>query len=596
MEPCEKSTYVVGPFLLDLTNQRLTQRGESVPLSVKAIQLLACLVTRAGHLVTRQELLDEVWPGETVDDNNVSLQISALRRVFGTDPDYIETVPRRGYRFIGPVSVVSGAAGHTPTPAIREPSALRHTVGTRGILAATTVAVALLAAAYWITRTTESQPPPPALTLADSPPGALCCRATVTLPSGLVLVAGGAGEGIRAVGTRVGTQFVIRQQTVTYEPTTHRMEIVGRMRLERESPSATQLADGRVLVTGGWGCDGDHESFIAPGSGQRVQYCMSFKRRLLDSAELYDPSTRSFTLVDARMQVPRVGHTATLLSDGTVLIVGGHTGTDDWGTHVELFDPTQPSDQAFRQLEPLSTAILDASAALECRACRSGVRKADHTATLLQDGTVLIAGGWRGHADAQVFAGALRYRPGDTGLTLAHPTGVPYVHAAGATATLVSDGRVVFAGGHRDHEVPGSPEVPLATTLIYDPRDARTVQGPRLGEARVGHEATMIHNDTIVIAGGMVCPFSYTDVLTHGPHHPSRPACEATTSADVFTLRPTPRVRTTTAMSRGRAYFNATWLRDGGDRILFTGGLTSPGVATTIVEVADFSGWITQGQ
>jgi len=155
MDPREKSTYAVGPFLLDLANRRLTQRGEPIPLSVKAVQVLACLVTRAGHLVTREELLAEVWPGEAINDNNVSVQIGALRRVLGTDPDYIETVPRRGYRFIGPVSVIGATDGHTPTPEVIDRPDSRWTSGTRGILAVTTLAVALLAAAYWATRDSE---------------------------------------------------------------------------------------------------------------------------------------------------------------------------------------------------------------------------------------------------------------------------------------------------------------------------------------------------------------------------------------------------------------------------------------------------------
>jgi DNA-binding winged helix-turn-helix (wHTH) protein len=588
----EKTRYAIGPFFLDLANQRLTRDGEPVQLSVKAIGLLACLVTRAGRLVTREELLAEVWPGEVVDDNNLSVHIGALRRVLGTDPEFIETVPRRGYRFIGPVSV-NGAAASVPEPVA--PTARPRTIG---LLAASVVAAAVFglgAMAYWGAGDEVAPPPPPTLTLADSPPGARCCNVAVTLPSGRVLVVGAAGEGVRAVGNRVGDQLVLRAEAVEYDPVSYRMQIVRPLRQEREGPTATLLSDGRVLVAGGWGCDRDIEIARLNG-GREIRYCLASKRRPLDSVEIYDPATKSFTLVEARMQVPRAGHTATLLNDGTVLIVGGHTGTDDWGTHVEIFDPTQPSGQAFRRLTPLSTTILETVNTLDCGDCRGGVRKADHTATLLQDGTVLIAGGWHGPAEAQVFDGALRYRPGDPGLTLAHPTGAPYVRAAGATATLMSDGRVVFAGGHRDHTVTGSPETPLAATLIYNPTTARADDGPPLGIARVGHSATLIHDDTIVIAGGMSCPFTYSDLITQGPYTATRPACEAATSADVFTLHPTPQVRTTTAMTKGRAYFAASWLRDGGDRVLFFGGLTSSGTTTTVAEVADFSAWITQGR
>jgi DNA-binding winged helix-turn-helix (wHTH) protein len=594
MPPPETLTYAIGPFLLDPANQRLTRDGEAVQLPAKAIGLLASLVTRAGRLVTREELLAGVWPGEDVDDNNLSVQIGALRRVLGSDPEFIETVPRRGYRFVGPVSVSGATATADLAPA--RPAPRRLKLGLLGAAVAGIIVISLVAAAPWGTGGGKTLPPPPALTLADSPPGARCCNVAVTLPSGLVLVVGAAGDGVRGVGNRVGDQFVLRREAVEYDPATYRMQIVRALRTEREAPTATLLSDGRVLVVGGWGCDeADLESARTrrPLAGR---YCLASKRRPLDSAELYDPATKSFTMLDARLQVPRTGHTATLLNDGTVLIVGGYSGTEDWGTHVEIFDPTQPSGQAFRRLEPLSTTILGTGTALDCRDCRGAVRKADHTATLLQDGTVLIAGGWRGPADAQVFDGALRYRPGDAGLTLAHPTGHPYIRAAGATATLISDGRVVFAGGHRDHAVPGSPEAPLATTLIYNPTTASSDAGPPLGVARVGHSATLIHDDTIVIAGGMPCPFTHSDMLTHGPYFTSRPPCEATTSADVFTLQPLPQIRTTTAMTKGRAYFAASWLRDGGDRVLFFGGLTSSAVTTTVAEVADFSAWIAQGR
>ncbi len=588
----EKSRYDIGPFLLDIANQRLTRKGETVPVSVKAIGLLTCLVAHAGRLVTREALLAEVWPGESVDDNNLSVHIGTLRRVLGSEPEYIETVPRRGYRFVGPVSV------HGATDAIHGPAVPTGYPQKAGLLPATavaTVVMALGAVAYWGVGSETTPPPPPALTLADSPPGARCCNVAVTLPSGRILVVGATGEGIRAVGNRVGSQLVVRSEAVEYDPVSYRMEIVRRLAFERESPSATLLSDGRVLVAGGWGCDRDSET-SALGNGGRVRYCLASKRRPLDSVEIYDPATKSFALVEARMQVPRAGHTATLLNDGTVLIVGGYTGTEDWGTHAEVFDPTQPSGQAFRPLDPLSPTILEAEPALDCRDCLGGVRKADHTATLLQDGTVLIAGGWRGPVDAQVFGGALRYRPGDAGLTLAHTTGAPLLLAAGATATLLSDGRVVFAGGHRDHSVQGSAETPLTTTVIYDPATERTIDGPPLGVARVGHSATLIHDDTIVFAGGMSCPFTHDDVIRQGPYVASRPTCEASTTADIFTVRPTPRIRTTTAMTKGRAYFAASWLRDGGDRVLFFGGLTSPAVTTTIAEVADFSAWIPQGR
>jgi DNA-binding winged helix-turn-helix (wHTH) protein/pimeloyl-ACP methyl ester carboxylesterase len=99
-------TYAFGPFRLDPAEHLLLRDGVPVTLTPKAFETLCVLVDRHGRLVPTQELIACVWPDTFVEPNNLAQQVSALRRALG-DGDrgvrYIETVPRRGYRFTAPV-------------------------------------------------------------------------------------------------------------------------------------------------------------------------------------------------------------------------------------------------------------------------------------------------------------------------------------------------------------------------------------------------------------------------------------------------------------------------------------------------------------
>jgi len=95
-----------GPFQLDLNDRLLTRAGEVISLRPKATEILVRLVTNAGQLIKRDELLKEVWPDTFVEESNLSQTIFTLRKALGDDrgePKYIETVPRRGYRFVAAV-------------------------------------------------------------------------------------------------------------------------------------------------------------------------------------------------------------------------------------------------------------------------------------------------------------------------------------------------------------------------------------------------------------------------------------------------------------------------------------------------------------
>ena len=98
--------FELGPFRLDADAALLTRDGALTPLGPRAIHVLGTLVAHAGDFVSKAKLLDTAWPGVVVEESNLAVQIAAIRRVFAQAPGaerWIETLPRRGYRFAGPV-------------------------------------------------------------------------------------------------------------------------------------------------------------------------------------------------------------------------------------------------------------------------------------------------------------------------------------------------------------------------------------------------------------------------------------------------------------------------------------------------------------
>ena len=105
-DPGERGAYRFGPFQLDVRERRLSRGTDVIPLRLKVFDTLCVLVENAGRLVTKHELLATVWPDTTVEENNLNHNISVLRKALGekaTGQQYIETVPRVGYRFVAPV-------------------------------------------------------------------------------------------------------------------------------------------------------------------------------------------------------------------------------------------------------------------------------------------------------------------------------------------------------------------------------------------------------------------------------------------------------------------------------------------------------------
>ncbi|HKS27689.1 MAG TPA: winged helix-turn-helix domain-containing protein [Pyrinomonadaceae bacterium] len=102
----EKRIYQFGPFRLDAEEQLLLCSGERVYLAPKDFELLLLLIKNRGHILEKEELMKEVWPDAFVEEGNLNRHISTIRKRLGENHDkrqYIETVPRRGYRFIAHV-------------------------------------------------------------------------------------------------------------------------------------------------------------------------------------------------------------------------------------------------------------------------------------------------------------------------------------------------------------------------------------------------------------------------------------------------------------------------------------------------------------
>src|SRR5260370_33959524 len=101
--------YEFDEFRIDVSERLLLHEGTPLALPPKAFDVLLALVRESGHVLEKRELIDTVWPDTFIEENNLTQYISALRKALGDDRHgrrYIETVPRRGYRFVAPVSQV----------------------------------------------------------------------------------------------------------------------------------------------------------------------------------------------------------------------------------------------------------------------------------------------------------------------------------------------------------------------------------------------------------------------------------------------------------------------------------------------------------
>ena len=98
-----------GPFSIDVEERVLRRDGRPVPLTPKAFDVLAALVAQPGRIISKEELLQKVWPDTFVEESNLAYNVFAVRKALGDTADngqYIETIAKRGYRFTAVVTPV----------------------------------------------------------------------------------------------------------------------------------------------------------------------------------------------------------------------------------------------------------------------------------------------------------------------------------------------------------------------------------------------------------------------------------------------------------------------------------------------------------
>ena len=118
MRDAPQVQYRFGGFHLDVRDRRLARNNEAIRLEPKSFDVLCCLVENAGHLVSKQNLVDEVWNRAFVSDNSLTRCIHQIRAALDDDaerPQYIETVPGSGYRFVADVNAITDEDAPVPT-------------------------------------------------------------------------------------------------------------------------------------------------------------------------------------------------------------------------------------------------------------------------------------------------------------------------------------------------------------------------------------------------------------------------------------------------------------------------------------------------
>ncbi|MFL6281513.1 MAG: transcriptional regulator, partial [Vicinamibacterales bacterium] len=114
--PAQTSTITFGSFTFDRANGLLSQGSGEVPLPPRVLSVLDLLVSRPGVIIPKQELIDSVWKDAFVTDTSLAEAISVLRQTLGDDPQsprYVQTVHRRGYRFVAPITAAPTVPAET---------------------------------------------------------------------------------------------------------------------------------------------------------------------------------------------------------------------------------------------------------------------------------------------------------------------------------------------------------------------------------------------------------------------------------------------------------------------------------------------------
>jgi hypothetical protein len=331
------------------------------------------------------------------------------------------------------------------------------------------------------------------------------------LPTGKFLVAGGDDAGHSTFGS-------FNPPAELYNPASRTWSATGTPLKERWAHTATLLANGDVLVAGGfvWGTiipaaagnaeiyhtasgtwtatgggvgTGNHTATLLPNGKVLIAGGMIYTTHVgnpsVNDARLYDPANGTWTATGGMNNV-RSHHTATLLPNGKVLVAGGEQGGGS-SSGAELYDPATGTWSATGNLTQA---------------------RADHTATLLQSGKVLVVGGNSGYPFSGIATAEL-YDPATGTWT---PTGSLVSGRASHTATLLASNRVLVTGGR---DANGA----LASAELYDPATASWKRTGDLRQPRSRHTATLLPNKQVLLTGGATDPRS-AELYTEPPVPP----------------------------------------------------------------------------
>ncbi len=344
----------------------------------------------------------------------------------------------------------------------------------------------------------------------------------------------------------------------------------GKMAMKGGGP-ATLLTDGRVLILG----SGAAAELYDPRTGKFTPTgSMSTSRgaesatRLLDgrvlvvggsdgadpfaSAELYDPATGRFSPTGS-MTIGRQGHTATLLGDGRVLIAGGyHAGmgavvpADVWASELGLARPS-PSADPVRLGNLASAELYDPKTGTFSPTGSMAEGRNWATATLLSDDRVLVVGGlvdgWLTLSSAEI------YDPATGSFT---PTGSMPDTRLLASATLLADGRVLISGGQL---MSRTSRTDVSVGLLYEPGTGHFIRTGALAQPRDTATATRLGDGRVLVAGGFTWP-------SDQPATAKGPASVSVSSAETFDPK-TGEFSDAGSMTVARAGHTATLLLDG---------------------------------
>lgn len=347
------------------------------------------------------------------------------------------------------------------------------------------------------------------------------------LDDGRILISGG---GPLTLADPVGAS----KSCEIHEVSTETNALTGSLGVARALHTATRLADGRVLVTGGV-----DEGHLSPGGAPYVV--------ILNTAEIYDPATGAWNSIPATMKQSRVGHQALLMNDGRVLITGGAQGVNKSYANNVLEVATDLTDSVLNKAEFFNPANNTFTAV-----GNMNEKKAGHGSALLPNGRILVAGGlttvtifffeipalskscqlfnpatngWQSTGGMQRSRALFEMTPlpdgrvmatGGIGGDILSPSfeGLVEIYNSTAwstlgnlasprnthTATALADGRVLVAGGAAGN-LSGT-AFTTDSTEIVDPNASTVVPGPQMIAARGGHKAALLSDNTVLLAGG----------------------------------------------------------------------------------------------